>query len=159
MRTDSLGWNGATVKAHLTLPHAQVNDARLGIQRMARDTPNYVLSAGLDESLPSLRSSYGISLHGQRVFGPSGRRRDILLASGLKLLVMPVIAWVVADFVFHLSAQDVLVVTVLAALPTAQNVFNYAQRFDVGETIARDTVFLTTVGCIPILLFITVLLG
>ena len=24
-------------------------------------------------------------------------------------------------------------------LPTAQNVFNYAQRFDVGETIARDT--------------------
>lgn len=62
MRTDSLGWNGATVKAHLTLPHAQVNDARLGIQRMARDTPNYVLSAGLDESLPRLRSSYGISM-------------------------------------------------------------------------------------------------
>lgn len=61
MRTDSLGWNGATVKAHLTLPHAQVNDARLGIQRMARDTPRYVLSAGLDGSLPRLRSSYGIS--------------------------------------------------------------------------------------------------
>src|SRR3989338_4441791 len=62
LRNDSLGWNGATVKAHLTLPHAQVNDARLGIQRMARDTPNYVLSAGLDESLPKLRSSYGISM-------------------------------------------------------------------------------------------------
>lgn len=112
-----------------------------------------------DACVPILLISYGISLHGQRVFGPSGRRRDILLASGLKLLVMPVTAWAVADFVFHLSAQDVLVVTVLAALPTAQNVFNYAQRFDVGETIARDTVFLTTVGCIPILLFITVLLG
>lgn len=62
MRTDSIGWKGATVKAHLTLPHARVNDARLGIQRMARDTPKYVLSAGLDESLPRLQSSYGVSL-------------------------------------------------------------------------------------------------
>ncbi|MDO8262376.1 MAG: TonB-dependent receptor [Gallionella sp.] len=62
LRADSLGWKGATVKAHLTLPHAQVNDARLGIQRMARDTPNYVLSAGLDESLPRLQSSFGISM-------------------------------------------------------------------------------------------------
>ncbi|WP_298742433.1 AEC family transporter [uncultured Microbacterium sp.] len=112
-----------------------------------------------DACVPILLISYGISLHGQRVLGASGRRRDILLASALKLIVMPVIAWAVAVFVFHLSAQDVLVVTVLAALPTAQNVFNYAQRFDVGETIARDTVFLTTVGCVPILLLITVLLG
>ncbi|MFN8085605.1 MAG: hypothetical protein U0Q04_01115 [Microbacterium sp.] len=52
-----------------------------------------------------------------------------------------------------------LIVTVLAALPTAQNVFNYAQRFDVGETIARDTVFVTTLGCVPILLGITFLLA
>ena len=62
VRTDNLGWKGATVKAHLTLPHARVDDTRLGIQRMARDTPKYVLSAGLDESLPKLQSSYGISL-------------------------------------------------------------------------------------------------
>jgi iron complex outermembrane receptor protein len=62
VRTDSFGWKGATVKAHLTLPHAQVNDSRLGIQRMARDTPRYIFSAGLEESLPKLQSSYGVSL-------------------------------------------------------------------------------------------------
>ncbi|HLP98999.1 MAG TPA: TonB-dependent receptor [Sideroxyarcus sp.] len=62
MRTDSLGWKGATVKAHLTLPHARVNDERLGIQRMARDTPRYVMSAGVDQSLPAWQSSYGVSL-------------------------------------------------------------------------------------------------
>lgn len=95
----------------------------------------------------------------QRILGPSGRRRDILLASVLKLAAMPLVAWVVAAFVFHLSPHDVLIVTVIAALPTAQNVFNYAQRFDVGETIARDTVFLTTVGCVPVLLLIVTLLG
>ena len=112
-----------------------------------------------DACVPVLLISYGISLHGQRILGPSGRRRDILLASVLKLAAMPLVAWVVAAFVFHLSPHDVLIVTVLAALPTAQNVFNYAQRFDVGETIARDTVFLTTVGCVPVLLLIVTLLG
>lgn len=83
----------------------------------------------------------------------------MVLASALKLVVMPFIAWAVARFLFQLPAHDVLIVTVLAALPTAQNVFNYAQRFDVGETIARDTVFVTTLGCVPILLGITSLLA
>jgi len=110
-------------------------------------------------AVPVLLISYGISLHGQRVLGPSGRRRDILAATALKLIAMPVVAWALATFAFGLSAQEVLVVTVLAALPTAQNVFNYAQRYRVGETIARDTVFLTTIGCVPVLFLVVVLLG
>lgn len=109
--------------------------------------------------VPILLISYGISLHGQRVLSASGRRRDILLASALKLLVMPAVAWAAAVFLFHLSPAEVLTVVVLAALPTAQNVFNYAQRYDVGESIARDTVFITTIGCIPVLMLATVLLG
>lgn len=108
--------------------------------------------------VPVLLISYGISLHGQRVLGVPGRRRDVLVASVLKLAVMPVVAWAVAAHVLHLSPADVLIVTVLAALPTAQNVFNYAQRFDIGEPIARDTVFVTTLGCVPVLLIITWLL-
>ncbi len=109
--------------------------------------------------VPILLISYGISLHGQRVLGPSGRRRDVMLATMLKLVAMPVLAWVIAEFVFGLDAHDVLIVVVLAALPTAQNVFNYSQRYDVGETISRDTVFLTTIGCVPVLVGITLLLG
>ena len=109
--------------------------------------------------VPVLLISYGISLHGRRVLGTAGRRRDVLVSSTLKLLVMPVVAWILAAFVFRLSAPDTLIVTVLAALPTAQNVFNYAQRFDVGEPIARDTVFITTVGCVPVLLLATWLLA
>ncbi|MGV2985704.1 AEC family transporter [Microbacterium sp. AGC85] len=109
--------------------------------------------------VPVLLISYGISLHGQRVLGSAGHRRDVLLASVLKLLVMPVVAWVVAQFVFGLSAHEVLIVVVLAALPTAQNVFNYSQRYDIGESISRDTVFITTLGCVPVLLIATLLLG
>ncbi|MEW1963343.1 AEC family transporter [Microbacterium sp. NPDC077644] len=109
--------------------------------------------------VPVLLISYGISLFGQRVLDSSGYRKDVLLASGLKLLLMPVLAWVVAQFVFGLSAHEVLIVVVLAALPTAQNVFNYSQRYDIGESISRDTVFITTIGCIPVLLAATLLLG
>ncbi|MDR6865804.1 putative permease [Microbacterium resistens] len=112
-----------------------------------------------DAAVPVLLISYGISLHGQRVLGSRGRRRDVLLATGLKLVAMPLIAWAVADLVFGLSPAEVLIVVVLAALPTAQNVFNYSQRYDVGESISRDTVFLTTLGCLPVLVLIMVLLG
>jgi len=112
-----------------------------------------------DACVPVLLISYGISLHGQRVLGSAGRRRDITLATFLKLVVMPLVAWAVAEFVFGMPPHDVLVVVVLAALPTAQNVFNYSQRYGVGETISRDTVFLTTVGCVPVLLLATLLLG
>ncbi|MFA6922068.1 MAG: TonB-dependent receptor [Gallionella sp.] len=62
IKTDRAGWKGATVKAHLTLPHARVNDTQLGITRMARDTPRFVLSMGLDQSLPKLKSTYGVTL-------------------------------------------------------------------------------------------------
>ena len=109
--------------------------------------------------VPIMLISYGISLHGQRVLGASGRRRDVVLATMLKLFAMPLIAWALAEFAFGLSAHDVLIVTVLAALPTAQNVFNYSQRFGIGEVISRDTIFLTTIGCVPVLVAITLLLG
>ena len=109
--------------------------------------------------VPVLLISYGISLHGQRVLGAAGHRRDVLLASALKLLVMPAIAWLLAQYVFGLSAHAVLIVVVLAALPTAQNVFNYSQRYGIGEAVSRDTVFLTTIGCVPVLLGAVLLLG
>lgn len=112
-----------------------------------------------DAAVPVLLISYGMSLHGQRVLGTRGHRRDVILASALKLFLMPAVAWAAATFVFGLSAHEVLIVTVLAALPTAQNVFNYSQRYGVAESISRDTVFVTTLGCLPVLVLIMALLG
>lgn len=109
-----------------------------------------------DACIPLLLISYGISLRGQRILAASGRRRDVLLASTLKLIGMPAAAWAIGT-VFGLHGEALTGVVVLAALPTAQNVFNYAQRYNIGETIARDTIFLTTVGCIPVLVLATLL--
>lgn len=62
LQTDSWAWSGGTLKAHLTLPHARVDDKALRITRMARDTPKYVLSMGWDQSLPQWQSNFGLNL-------------------------------------------------------------------------------------------------
>lgn len=110
-------------------------------------------------AVPMVLISFGMSLHGRRPLQPNTGRAQVLLATGIKLLVMPVVAWLVAVFVFSLNPPQVLAVTVLAALPSAQNVFNYAQRYGRGITLARDSVLLTTVGAVPVLLAVGALLS
>ncbi|KTS91349.1 AEC family transporter [Microbacterium testaceum] len=107
--------------------------------------------------VPVLLMSYGMSLYGQRVLTEPGRRLDVILASALKLVAMPALAWAVATW-FALPADQVFVVVVLAALPTAQNVFNFAQRYGVGEILSRDVVFISTIGCLPVLFAVALLL-
>jgi predicted permease len=110
-------------------------------------------------AVPLMLIAYGLSLHGQRLFAPGSGRREVVLATVLKLVAMPVTAWAIGAFVFGLDGLELYAVTVLAALPTAQNVFVYAQRYETAEVVARDTVFLTTIGSVPVLLMVALLLG
>ena len=110
-------------------------------------------------SVPVMLTGFGMSLHGVRPLGDLGERRDVVLASVLKLLVMPVVAGLLAAFVFHLPQQQLHVAVVLAALPTAQNVMNYAARYGTGVVIARDAGLITTVGAVPVLLLVSLILA
>jgi malonate transporter and related proteins len=110
-------------------------------------------------AVPLMLIAYGLSLHGQRLLEPGTGRRDVLVATTLKLIAMPLGAWALGRFAFGLDGIDLYAVTVLAALPTAQNVFVFAQRYETAEVVARDTVFLTTIGSVPALLAVAFLLG
>ena len=110
-------------------------------------------------AVPVVLISFGMSLSASRLLAPGSGRRDIVLASALKLVFMPLVAWALGRFVFGLEGHDLFGIVVLAALPSAQNVFNYAQRYDRGVIIARDTVLLTTVLCIPVLFLVALLLA
>ena len=92
------------------------------------------------------------------LLAPGSGRRDILLASAIKLAVMPLIAWLFGRFVFGLDHDQLFAAVVLAGLPTAQNIFVYAQRYDRGVTLARDTVLITTIGSVPVLVLAAFLL-
>jgi len=109
--------------------------------------------------VPVVLMTFGMSLHGQRPLAPGTARRDVLLASALKLVAMPLVAWSAGHFLFGLTGKPLFVVTVLAALPAAQNVFNYAQRYERGEVLARDVVLITTVLSVPVLFVIAALLA
>lgn len=128
--------------------------AGIDLPPLVLDPVQLIAGAGV----PVLLISYGMSLHGQRVLSTVGRRADVLVASTLKLLVMPLAAWLWA-LAFSLPPEQVRIVVVLAALPTAQNVFLFAQRYGVGEITARDTIFVTTVGCVPVLFLAATLLA
>ena len=110
-------------------------------------------------AVPVILLTFGMSLHGSRVLAPGTDRRDVLLASSLKLAAMPAIAWLLGQFVWHLHGHRLFVVVVLAALPTAQNVFNYAQRYGVATVLARDTVLITTALSIVVLVIVAALLA
>jgi predicted permease len=110
-------------------------------------------------AVPVVLLGFGMSLHGSRPLAPGTERRDVVVASILKLAVMPVAAWALGFFVFGLTGHTLFVVTVLAALPTAQNVFNYAQRYGRGVVLARDTVLITTAVSVVVLVIVAAALA
>ena len=109
-------------------------------------------------ALPLMLMSFGMSLSGSRLLQPGSGRRDVLLATAIKLAIMPVVAWLVGRYGFGITGHELFAVVVLAGLPTAQNVFNYAQRYSRGVILARDTILLTTVGSVAVLLVASLLL-
>jgi malonate transporter and related proteins len=109
-------------------------------------------------AVPSMLLAYGISLRlGPR---PGAGEPPIQIAAlvSIKLLVQPITAYLVGAYVVGLAGHDLLAVTVIAALPTAQNVFTFAMRYDRGVILARDTIFVATLLSVPVILIITWLL-
>ena len=103
-------------------------------------------------SVPLMLAGFGISLVGARPLAAGDERRDVLLASVLKMLIMPAIAFALGALVFRLPATQLHAAVVLAALPTAQNVLNFASRYGTGVGLARDAGLITTIGAVPVLL-------
>jgi len=102
--------------------------------------------------------AYGISL---RLGGrPGGNEPPVQVASlvALKLLLQPVVAYLIGAYLVGLEGRDLLAVTVIGALPTAQNVFTFAMRYDRGVLLARDAIFVATLLSVPVIIAITWLL-
>jgi predicted permease len=125
--------------------------------------PPAALLAGLGDigraAVPVILIAFGIALTGPRVLSPGSGRKDVLLASAIKVVLMPTVALLVARYALGLAGHEVLTVVLLAALPTAQNVFNYADRYQTDVGLARDAVLLTTLASLPVLLLLSVVLG
>lgn len=111
-------------------------------------------------AVPGMLLAYGIALRlGPKFGGGDVPRAELALTSTLKLIVQPLTAYLVAHLLLGLDGHALLAVVVCSALPTAQNIFIHATRYDRATTLARDTILITTAGSVPVILLITLLLG
>jgi malonate transporter len=111
-------------------------------------------------AIPAMLMAFGMSLNGSKPLQKSaGRRLDTLLASGFKLIVHPLIAYLFARFALGLDGHALFAVVVTSALPTAQNVFVAANRYQAGITVAKDTVLITTIVAVPAMIAVALLLA
>jgi predicted permease len=109
-------------------------------------------------AVPVALVAYGLSLSGGTKNAITVRR-DVVLAVVLKNLLQPVAAYAVGRWLLDLHGTALLAPTLLAALPTAQNVYVYAVHYRTSRTLARSAVLLSTLLSIPLMTTITGLLG
>lgn len=107
-----------------------------------------------DMAVPAMLIAFGVSLRlGPRpAAGGSGSHVALLVA--LKTLVMPAVAGAWGALAFGLRGHELFALVVIAALPSAQNIFTYAVRYDRSIPLARDAIFFSTFLSLPVILAI-----
>jgi malonate transporter and related proteins len=119
-------------------------------------------------AVPLVLLAFGMSLRGTGVRGPGpgtggpgarghtlrrrGSNPEVLTATVLKCAAMPVVAYLAGTYLFGLDGHMLLGMVLMAALPTAQNVFLFANRYGKGEAVARQTVLISTAAAAPALI-------
>jgi malonate transporter len=111
-------------------------------------------------AVPAALVAFGMSMAEVTVLDrDTSPRRSVWAASLVKTVVHPLIAYALARLLFDAHGAALLAFVVVAALPTAQNVFTYASRFGVNTVLARDSGVISTLLSIPSIAVISLLLG
>lgn len=110
-----------------------------------------------DMAVPAMLLAFGISLvYGPKVGSSSSKARG-LLATCCKLFIQPLTAFAAATALGG-GPETVFAATVTAALPSAQNLFVIASRYQAAVNLVRDTVLITTFGSVPVIFVVSLLL-
>ena len=112
-----------------------------------------------DMSVPGALLAFGLSFSNGWKLPARGTRRQLTLITTTKLILQPVLAWVIGGPLLGWEGTDLLAIVVTSTLPTAQNVYIYSMRYRQSETLVRDSVFITTILSIPAILLCAALLG
>lgn len=108
-------------------------------------------------SVPLALLLLGMTFHGDSLLQRE-RRSQVVMASLVKLVVMPLAGWFFATVVFQLDAWSTFVVVLLMALPTGLNAQNYTMRYGMSDAVARETIAVTTVLSMPVMMLCAALL-
>ena len=110
-------------------------------------------------AVPAMLIAYGVALRLGPLPGRGVRPRALVAVVGLKMVLQPLAAYTTGRFLLDMDGHDLFAVTLLSALPTAQNVFVVATRYDRGLLLARDAIFVSTLLAAPGAVVIAALLS
>ncbi|HJA59839.1 MAG TPA: AEC family transporter [Candidatus Brevibacterium intestinavium] len=110
-------------------------------------------------AVPGALLAFGISLKDGWALPVKGTRSQLSYITVAKLVVQPLVAWVIGGPLLGYDGLDLFAIVVTSALPTAQNVYIYSMQYRQSEALMRDAVFITTVLAVPALVVIAALLG
>ncbi|MFD9301405.1 AEC family transporter [Streptomyces sp. NPDC060048] len=74
-----------------------------------------------------------------------GTTREELALIGFKCLLFPLLAWAVCGALFGVRGEWLTYLVLIAAMPTPQNLFIFAQRYDVGVDLSAAVVIKSSV--------------
>jgi predicted permease len=92
-------------------------------------------------ALPCALFAMGASLSQYRI---AGNFAESLTLVSLKLVLHPLLTWLLAGLVFQLPPLWTHTLVILAALPTGVNTYLFAQRYGIGVVTSTTTIFIST---------------
>ncbi len=107
-------------------------------------------------ALPCATFAMGASLAQYRIAGSLAESAVLI---GLKILVHPLLVWVMATQVFELAPLWTSVAVVMAALPSGVNAYLFAERYGTGVAQAATAVLVSTTIAIGTLTLLLAMLG
>ena len=108
-------------------------------------------------AVPAMLIAFGISLRRGPRPGAEGTASHVATVVGLKLGAQPLVAVGFGYAAVGLRGHALFAAAVTAALPTAQNVFIYANAYRRSTILARDAVFVSTFLSVPVILLVALL--
>ncbi len=108
-------------------------------------------------AVPAMLIAFGISLRRGPRPGAGGTAPHVATVVGLKLVGQPLVAVGFGYAAAGLRGHALFAAAVTAALPTAQNVFVYANTYRRGTILARDAIFVSTFLSVPVILLVALL--
>lgn len=154
-----------SVASHLTLPFR--NPITVGILAgLVVNLTHVTLPEWLTSAIsmvgamavPMMLIAFGVSLRLDPLPGTGPHAREVWTIQVLKMLVMPLTA-IGVGVLLGLPRAQLFAVGVIAALPTAQNIFVIASRYRESMPVARDCVFWSTILTVPVIVAMSAVLG
>ncbi|MCX4625987.1 MULTISPECIES: AEC family transporter [unclassified Streptomyces] len=135
------------VGASLSTPLVLACNAGIVLNLLSVHVPKVVLDGAAfvgDSASPIALFALGLHLGGLGL-DIRGTGREELALIAFKCLGFPLLAWAVCGLLFGVRGEWLTYLVLIAAMPTPQNLFVFAQRYDVGVDLSASLVIKSSV--------------